>query len=104
MDQGGDRGDGEKWTESKGIQEVKWTGVSDRLTGHEGTGSCPAAWMVVSFVQKRDTIVGGGAGESTRPGLGIMTFFLSTPILLPPSPADLCCPGLKDIIAILQPH
>ena len=61
----GDRGDGEKWTDSKGIREVKWTGLSDGLVGHGGSGARPAVWMVESLVQKRDMAVRGGAGDST---------------------------------------
>ena len=57
--------DGEKWTDSKHIQEVKWTGLSDGLVGHGGSGARPAAWMVESLVQKGGVAVRGGAGEST---------------------------------------
>lgn len=47
------------------MQEVKWTGLSDGLVGHGGSGARPAAWMVESLVQKRDMAVRGGAGDST---------------------------------------
>lgn len=51
----------------KGIQEVKRTGASDGWTGHGGRGACPAGWVVLSFMQKKDAIVGGGAGRRDLP-------------------------------------